>query len=181
MLGPVICAGNVIPVFQKLWAWVCGMDQCDWRAAPCGGWSPPTPRPHSGRGSSVQGCSGKPEATPRCVCFQQVNLGTWTYLCGVSWDEGFLEDSVIGLNGLQILLHNRLGILPSTPGVPGQRPDRYSKGGTQCGWTCSKVKSCPVSGAHSLLGHMLARWAPWRISDLSRSLKFSFLCKSLMF
>lgn len=24
---PAMCAGNVIPVFQKLWAWVCGMDQ----------------------------------------------------------------------------------------------------------------------------------------------------------
>ena len=128
MLGHVICAGNVIPVFQKLWAWVCGMDQCDWRAAPCGGWSPPPPAPALG-GSSVQGSSGKPEATPKCDCFQQVNLGTWTYLCGVSWDEGFLENSVIGLNGLQILLHNRIGILPSTPGVWGRGQTGTAKEG----------------------------------------------------
>ena len=126
MLGHVICAGNVIPVFQKLWAWVCGMDQCDWRAAPCGGWCPPTPRPCSG-GIFSAGLFRK--ATPRCVCFQQVNLGTWTYLCGVSWDEGFLENSVIGLNGLQILLHNRIGILPSTPGVWGRGQTGTAKEG----------------------------------------------------
>ena len=35
---------------------------------------------------------------PSCVC----PLGTWTCLCGVTWYEDFLEDSVIGLNGLQV-------------------------------------------------------------------------------
>lgn len=90
---------------------------------------PPLPPAPALGGSSVQGCSGKPEATPRCVCFQQVNLGTWTYLCGVSWDEGFLENSVIGLNGLQILLHNRIGILPSTLGVWGRGQTGTAKEG----------------------------------------------------
>lgn len=65
MVGPLLCAGNPSPAFQKLWGWVCGMDQNE------------TGEQLSVEGPSVQGSSEEPEAI-LAICFPQVNPRTWT-------------------------------------------------------------------------------------------------------
>lgn len=61
-------------------------------------------------GPLVQGCSGA-RSYHLGVCLPQVNPRTWTCLGGISWHEGSLEESALGVNG-----H------PDTPSEPTLRP-----------------------------------------------------------
>lgn len=66
-------------------------------------------------------------------------------------------------------LHNPLYV---HSGITGQRPGRYWKGGRQIGWACVNWKTCPVSRGHSLLGYILAVWAPREFHIFNVNLRY---------